>query len=64
MSPGPRSTGTPQLGDAILGPADLARRVDRMDEFATRLSRLEIKVDKVLEAVLDLRPASIPRRAP
>jgi hypothetical protein len=61
MSPGPKNTGTPRLGD-IPGPADLARRTDRMDDFNIRLGRIEDKLSKVLEIVLALKPQTISRR--
>jgi hypothetical protein len=59
MAPSPKQA--PRLGD-IPGPADLARRVDRLDGIEARLSRLETKTDKILEAVLGLQPGSVPRR--
>jgi hypothetical protein len=48
MSPGPRSTGVPRMGDA----ADICKRVDRMDSLETRLARVEAKIDH-LAALFD-----------
>jgi hypothetical protein len=42
MSPGPRNTGAPKLGDSV---ADIVRRVDRMDSLEMRIARIEIKLD-------------------
>jgi hypothetical protein len=43
--PGPKCA--PRLGD-IPGPADLARRTDRMDDFNVRLGRVEAKIDHLI----------------
>jgi len=59
MSPSPKQA--PRLGD-IPGPADLARRVDRYDALEIRMGRVEQKLDRLLEIVLDLRPKSIAKR--
>jgi hypothetical protein len=45
--PGPRSVPAPKMGD-IPGPADLARRTDRMDSFDMRLGRVEAKLDHLI----------------
>ena len=45
MSPSPKQA--PRLGD-IPGPADLARRTDRMDSFDMRLGRVEAKLDHLI----------------
>jgi hypothetical protein len=58
VSPGPNNTGAPRLGDV----ANLVRSVDRMDGIEARLVRVESKLDKVLEALLTLKPNSIAKR--
>jgi hypothetical protein len=49
MSPGPKSA--PRLGD-IPGPADLARRTDRLDRVEDAILRIERKVDMLVAAML------------
>jgi hypothetical protein len=59
MSPSPKQA--PRLGD-IPGPATLARHTDRLDNVEMRLGRIEDKLSKALEILLELKPNSIARR--
>jgi hypothetical protein len=54
MSPSPKQA--PRLGD-IPGPADLARRVDRLDSIERRLGRIEGKLDALVAASLQQKKA-------
>jgi hypothetical protein len=47
-----------RMGDV----AQLAARTERMDGLEIRMSRVESKIDRLIEIVLDLRPKSVPKR--
>jgi hypothetical protein len=49
MAPSPKQA--PRLGD-IPGPADLARRTDRLDRVEDSILRIERKVDLLVAAML------------
>jgi hypothetical protein len=55
--PGPQNTGAPKFGDV----ANLAKSVDRMDDFSIRLGRVEAKIDHLTSLIEKSLPKAAKR---